>query len=163
LARRFIEDHPMALALEQDVVRGLLGGWVSRETESGLLARELCLAMAETHLSGGHDVIVPQFAAKAGYLDQLGDIASRVGARHVELVLWADAEDAERRFHARLDDPLWEEHQRVAARFIEEAGGYRGQYERLSASVADRRTVQISSVEGDVAGTYAALLAHLDG
>ena len=35
IARRYVEDHPMTLALEQDVVRGLLGGWRPRETEAG--------------------------------------------------------------------------------------------------------------------------------
>jgi predicted kinase len=67
VARRYVEDHPMTLALEQDVVRGLLGGWRPRETESGSLARELCLAMARTHLGAGYDVVVPQFVADPEY------------------------------------------------------------------------------------------------
>lgn len=46
----------MALSLEQDVVRGLLGGWRTREAEPGALAREFCLAMARIHLVAGHDV-----------------------------------------------------------------------------------------------------------
>ena len=44
VARRYVEDHPMTLSLEQDLVRGLLGGWRTRETESGALARDLCVA-----------------------------------------------------------------------------------------------------------------------
>ncbi len=59
----------MTLALEQDVVRGLLGGWRTREKESGEAARSLCLEMARTHLRAGHDVIVPQFIALPSYLD----------------------------------------------------------------------------------------------
>ena len=158
LARRFVEEHPLALCLEQDVVRGLVGGWSTRETESGLLARELCLAMARTHLLQGNDVIVPQFVAIPGYLDRLADVARSVGASYVECLLLDEAEEAERRFHARINDPLWAEHQRVAARFIAEAGGYRYQYERMLQGIAEREVVTIRSVEGDVDGSYAALL-----
>ncbi|HET9946105.1 MAG TPA: AAA family ATPase [Actinomycetes bacterium] len=71
VALRYVEDHPLALALEQDVVRRLMGGWHTREADSGALARELCLAMARTHLVAGHDVVVPQFVADPRYLDRL--------------------------------------------------------------------------------------------
>ena len=50
LARRYVDDHPLTLCLEQDVVQGLLGGWLTREGDSNLLARQLCLGMARTHL-----------------------------------------------------------------------------------------------------------------
>jgi 2-phosphoglycerate kinase len=158
LARRYVEQHPLSLCLEQDVVRGLLGGWLSREMDSGLLARELCLAMARTHLLGGRDVIVPQFVAIPGYQDRLADVAHAAGARHVECLLIDDAEAAERRFHSRINDPLWAEHQRIAARFITEAGGYGEQYERMMRGLEGRRLVEIRSVEGDIDGTYDALI-----
>lgn len=161
LARRFVDDHPLTLALEQDVVRGLLGGWRARETESGLLARQLCIAMARMHLLGERDVIVPQFIALPAYLDQLAAVADEVQAAHVELLLHDTAAEAERRFHARLQNPLWAEHQRVAAQFIAEAGGYQAQYERLVRGIAGRPTQVIHSVDGDVDGTYVRLVAAL--
>ena len=161
LARRYVEENPLALCLEQDVVRGLVGGWLSRETESGLLARELCLSMARTHLLQDKDVIVPQFVAVPGYLDRLAEVAGAVGARHVACLLIDDPDAAERRFHRRIDDPVWAEHQRVAVRFIAEAGGYRDQYDRLMRGVAGRQVVILRSAEGDVAGTYAELLHAL--
>jgi hypothetical protein len=160
LARRYVEDHPLTLCLEQDVVRGLLGGWLTRE-ESNLLARQLCLGMARTHLLGAHDVIVPQFVAVPGYLDQLIDVADEACAAHRELILLDHAEAAERRFHARIDDPLWSQHQKIAAEFIAVAGGYANQYARLVNAVAGRDATEIRSVEGDIDGTYAALLAAL--
>lgn len=158
--RRYVEEHPLSLALEQDVVRGLLGGWRTRETASGQLARELCLALARTHLLGGRDVIVPQFVAVAGYLDQLRTVATETGSAHVELLL-DDADAAERRFHARVHDPLWAEHQRVAAEFIAQAGGYRDQYDRMLRAVEGRQVGVITSVEDAVEGTYAELLSAL--
>jgi hypothetical protein len=161
LARKYVEEHPLSLCLEQDVVRGLLGGWLTRETDSGLLARELCLAMARTHLMQDRDVIVPQFVALPRYLDQLADVARAAGAHHVECLLIDDPEAAERRFHARIHDPLWAEHQRIAAALIDEAGGYRGEYDRMIQGVADREIIRISSVEGDALGTYTQLLQVL--
>ena len=161
VALRYVEDHPMALSLEQDVVRGLLGGWRTREGASGALARELCLAMARTHLVGGNDVVVPQFVADPSYLDRLAAVASEVGARHTELVLLDDRRSAERRFHARVHDPLRTEHQRVAEQLIQGAGGYAHQFARLARCLQDRRVVEIRSREGDPEGTYRAVLDHL--
>jgi 2-phosphoglycerate kinase len=107
LARRYVDDHPLSLALEQDIVRGLIGCWaVVSENESGHLAREFCLAMARTHLRGGYDVIVPQFVAIPDYLDRLASVSGEVGAVHIEVILLDDAAASERRFNARINDPL---------------------------------------------------------
>jgi predicted kinase len=161
LAERYVDHHPLSLCLEQDVVRGLLGGWLSRESESGTLARKLCLAMAREHLLAQHDVIVPQFVALPSYLDQLAAVARDVGADHVELVLLDDARSAESRFHARLRDPSRTEHHRVAATFVAEAGGYAHQYERLVRGLVGRNVTEILSLDGDIDGTYRRLLGCL--
>lgn len=163
LARRYVEEHPLTLCLEQDVVRELLGGWRTREAESGLLARGLCLAMARAHLDGGCDVIVPQFVALPTYLDALAGVAEAAGAEHIELLLIDDAEAAERRFHARIDDPLWTRHQAIAAGFIEEAGGFRSEYDRMLRATEGRPSTTIESVYGDTDGTYSAFTAALAG
>jgi predicted kinase len=161
VARRYVEDHPMALSLEQDVVRGMLGGWRSRETESGATARELCLAMARAHLVAGYDVVVPQFIADPAHLDRLSGLGRQVGARHVELALLDDLRSAEHRFHARINDPLWAEHQRMAATLIEEAGGYAHQYARLVRCLARRTSIEVHSIEGDPEQTYRVVVSHL--
>ncbi len=151
----------MTLSLEQDVVRGLLGGWRTREAESGALARDLCVAMARVHLLAGHDVVVPQFVANPDYLDRLSELGLQVGARHIEFVLLDDVSSAERRFHARINDAGLAEHQRVAAASIEQAGGYAHEYARLARCLADRELVEVHSIEGDPDKTYRAVLAHL--
>jgi hypothetical protein len=161
MALRYVEDHPMALSLEQDVVRGLLGGWRTRERQSGSSARELCVAMARTHLDVGHDVVVPQFVANPEYLDRLSDLGSRLGAQYVEFAMLDDPASAEDRFHRRINDPLWAEHQRVAAMSIEEAGGYAHQYRRLLQCLAGRDVIKVHSIPGDPDETYRAVLGHL--
>ena len=65
------------------------------------------------------------------------------------------------RFHARINDPLRAEHQRVAAVFIDEEGGYAHHYERLARCPADRESIDVHSVEGDPDATYRAVLGHL--
>jgi predicted kinase len=146
LARRYIEEHPLALSLELDVLRGLLGGWRERETESGRLARALSLDMVRTHLDSGHDVVVPQFVAVPDYLDQLAALGA------VEAVLMAPLELAEQRFRARDT-----EHGRVAVEVVEEAGGYAVQYARLAALLEVRRPLVLDAT--DLERAYTDLLA----
>jgi hypothetical protein len=59
LARRYGVDHPLALALDIDVVRSLLGGWLEHPDAAGMAARAMALAMAREHLRAGRDVVVP--------------------------------------------------------------------------------------------------------
>ena len=151
----------MTLSLEQDIVRGLLGGWLTREAESGAPARDLCVAMARTHLLAGHDVVVPQFVANPDYLDRLSELGRQVGAQVIEFALLDNAISAERRFHARGNDPRSAEHQRVAAEFIEAAGGFANAYARLARCLAGRELIEVRSVDGDPDATYRAVLAHL--
>lgn len=161
LAERYVEDHPLSLCLEQDVVRGLIGGWLGRESDSGILARKLCLVMAREHLLGGRDVIVPQFIALPAYLDELAAVARDAGAHHYELVLMDDARHAESRFHARASDPKRAEHQRIAAKFIGAAGGYPHQFQRLVQGLAGRDVIEIRSKEHDIEETYRRLLSFI--
>ncbi|MFZ6003707.1 MAG: AAA family ATPase [Actinomycetota bacterium] len=92
IARRYLEDHPLTLLIEIDELRLAIGGWDEHE-ESKLLARVLALALARAHLGAGHDVVLPQYLARAEFIDELQAVASEVGAqfRHV---LLADARQA---------------------------------------------------------------------
>ncbi|MGW4064186.1 AAA family ATPase [Amycolatopsis sp. NPDC004747] len=101
LARRYAEDHPPALALDVDRIRAMLGGWRGSPGEAGLLAREIALAAARTHLAAGHDVVVPQLVARPGFPERLEDVASECGATFHELVLLPGRDVARRRFTAR--------------------------------------------------------------
>ena len=64
LAQMFVHEHPLALNLDIDRLRGQIGQWRARSHESGLLARQLALAMAGIHLASGHDVVIPQYVAR---------------------------------------------------------------------------------------------------
>jgi len=71
LAARYVADRALALCLDVDVVRGLLGDWQEHPHDAGLLARRLALAMARVALREGRDVVVPQFLARPQFLGEL--------------------------------------------------------------------------------------------
>lgn len=157
LGRRYVDDHPLALCLDLDGIRGQLGGWRQGETRSGELARDLSIVMVRTHLGSGLDVVVPQFVARDSYLERLKTVATDCLADHHELVLLDDVGNAERRFHARLHDPVRAEHHRIAAEMVAEAGGYAKQYAALEELLRNRKVTILRSVAGDLEGTYLAL------
>jgi predicted kinase len=90
LARRWADEHPLTLDLEIDGVRAQLGAWLEAWRESGLAARRIAVAMARTHLSAGHDVIVPQLLTRREFVEELHALAGEVGASFHELVLLGD-------------------------------------------------------------------------
>lgn len=94
LARRVAADHPLALALDIDVVRSMLGRWIDTPTDAGLAARALAVAMIRTHLAAGHDVVVPQFLGRVDFVVELAAVAAGAGVPFVELALTAGRDDA---------------------------------------------------------------------
>src|SRR5215218_1430875 len=85
LAQRYVDEHPGVLRLDIDTVASLLGGW--REDFYGVLAaaRKLGIAMAETHLRSGCDVVLPQLDTSAAEAERFRRAAERAGAEYVEI------------------------------------------------------------------------------
>lgn len=103
LAARLVAARPLALDLDVDIVRGMLGSWFDDPTAAGLAARALALDMARTHLRAGHDVVVPQFLGRADFIDQLDGVAHEAGARFVEIALVIGRQEAIEAFHQRRE------------------------------------------------------------
>lgn len=100
LARRFADEHALALIIDVDDIRSHLGRWNEVE-ESKVVARDLAIAMARDHLARGHDVIVPQYLARPEFREHLRELADEVGAAFVETVLTDDAHAVIERFMVR--------------------------------------------------------------
>ena len=99
LARRYLEDHPLALLVEVDRLRTSLGTW--REDErSKLLARDLALALIRARLQQGGDVVVPQYLGRTDFIQTLDALARRHHAHFVEVIVV----DAEPRLAQRFRD-----------------------------------------------------------
>lgn len=161
LARRYAQDRPLSLCLDVDVVRGLLGGWLDRPTDAGLLARRMAVAMAREALFDGHDVVVPQFLARPTFIEELDALATIMAADFVEIVLLQGVDQAvarlERRAAGPMDDTQLEAHQLLAR--SGGIGSVPDLHAALSALVARRpRTVIVEPITDDVEGTYRGLL-----
>lgn len=91
----------LPLALDIDVLRGMLGGWRRMRLEAGLAARSMAIAAIRTHLLGGHDVVVPQYVRQTGFIDELAGIARQTSAAFLECALLVDHRSALERFTTR--------------------------------------------------------------
>jgi predicted kinase len=158
LAARYAADHPLTLALDIDDLRRMLGGWLDRPRESGLLARRMAVEMARLQLREGRDVVVPQFLGRPDFVDTLAELCAAEGADYVEVVLRSATGDDEARFRGRVPEtPAHHDatalHERTDWTFPD--------MQRALLDVVGRRpaTVTIWTVEGDVDGAYRNLLA----
>ena len=162
LARRYVRDRPLALCLDIDGVRRLIGRWDSHETESGLLARTMALEMARVHLLGGHDVAVPQFLGRAELIEQLETVAFDVGAGFCEVVLMDSKSNAVARFHARGEDADLAVHHLEAVQMAGGAKGLSQMYDRLQAVLAERpRATVVHTRFGETEMAYQGVLAAI--
>jgi predicted kinase len=164
LARRYVDEHPLALNLDVDRLRSLLGRWRDDPHAAGLLAREVALAAARVHLASEHDVVVPQFLGRTTFIEQLESLARGAGAVFHEVVLLDSRENMLRRFAERsrtAADPGHVEAQEM----IERSDGFEDvsvMYDRLMAVIAARPGARIVHVEeGKVDLTYQAVLRNL--
>ncbi len=165
LARRFVETAPLALCLDIDVVRSMLGAWIDAPDDSGHHARSLALAMAETHLRAGHDVIVPQFLGRTDFIDQLSNAANKAQATFVETALWLDRQTAIAAFADRRQSPSDQTHHDAAALVdrSEHADPVGEMYDRFVQVVKSRpSTRRVEVVRGDVDNTFKRLREALD-
>ncbi|HET7724961.1 MAG TPA: ATP-binding protein [Propionibacteriaceae bacterium] len=162
LARRYVDDRPLSLLLDIDTIRAHLGAWREDPGAAGLAARQLAREMARVHLVSGHDVVVPQFVARPDLIDQLREVAAETGSRFLLAVLVSSPEEAASRFAARgsSDDPNHRDaadlQRSVWTTPVEES--YRAMLAMLEAYDDVRH---VTSVPGDVDGTYAELVRLL--
>lgn len=161
LARRYVADHPLALCLDVDRLRAMVGRWQDDVHAAGLLARASALAAARVHLQSGHDVVVPQLLAGTQFLEQLAELAAEVGAQFVEVVLIDSKENSLRRFAERHSAPADPE----SAGSGDAASGDQEVsvlYDAVLAFVATRaNAIVVPVVDGGIEATYRDLTIRL--
>ncbi|WIY04257.1 AAA family ATPase [Amycolatopsis mongoliensis] len=104
IARTYAERHPGVLNLDTDRVVCLIGGWRDTFFQTFKAAQLLTLAMAETHLRSGHDVVMPQLATRVVDIQAFEDAAKRCDAEYREILLTAGKSVAAARFADRAAD-----------------------------------------------------------
>jgi predicted kinase len=164
LARRYGRDHPLTLMLDVDVVRGMLGDWLHRPAEAGRSARVLAVEMARTHLSAGHQVLVPQFLGHADFARTLADLAAEVDAGFIEVALIVPPAEAARRFaHRSAHSTLQQDRDAVA--LLDRQGGLDAMadlHAALLAVIQARPSTRRLDASAPLETTYRALLALLN-
>lgn len=161
VAKRYVGEHPGVLLADIDVLRTSIGGWRDDFETAGQLTRPIAHAMIGTHLSGGNDVVMPQFLSDADEVAEFHHVAERAGARFIEVALMADVDVVVRRFRRRRaasSDPLSD----AIGAFVDENGGesyLRQLYEELLTSlVARTEATSVQSVIDNEAATYRAVV-----
>jgi predicted kinase len=166
LGRRYLDDHQLALALDIDVIRSMLGRSLEQQTMSGLAARDLARAMAQTHLQAGHDVLVCQFLGRLEFVEVLDQLAAATGVPFVEVALVTRIGAAAERFRRRSEDDSRPEYS-DAAILLDRAGGLDAlveMHDRLEDVVSSRlNTRRVDVVDGDLEETYQRLLRAILG
>lgn len=118
LARRYVDEHPGTLALDLDVLAGLIGGWRENFSTAWGIARAHGRALATRHLREGYDVVLPQLVTSHDRGPGFEEAAREAGAAYIEVALLVHdqehlqrlrgkqaANEVEARIQARLEDP----------------------------------------------------------
>jgi predicted kinase len=166
LARMYVAGHPLALNLDIDVVRGLLGGWNSVPGQAGRLARDLAASMITTHLAAGLDVVVPQYLGRPEFIDRLEALAASRAARFDEVAVLGAQETLLERLAERHRQAAKQDRDDPAARDVLQAACpddvLAGMCDRLGALLGERpRARMVWSVPDDPTLTFQRLLRVL--
>ena len=163
LARLYVADHPLALNLDIDRIRDLLGGWQRTPGEAGLAARAIALATARTHIEHGYDVVIPQLVGQVGFLQQIEEVAEAVGADFREIVLLDTRENTLRRFEERTRAAAEAAHVDAAQAIADDPDAVGRYFDILEAVLPQRpRAVVIATKTGHIGRAYADLHAALE-
>ncbi|GAA3569664.1 hypothetical protein GCM10022197_27490 [Microlunatus spumicola] len=162
LSALWAERHPGTLNLDIDRLHALVGGWRDPENRTHDVLRPVALAMASTHLAGGHDVVLPQYLGRTDEVEAFADVARAQGAGFREVVLLDDRDSALERFAARSADTDWDRHNRVVVADLGGATFLGALHDQLLELVQARpSTLVVDSRPGAVEETYAALAEAL--
>jgi predicted kinase len=100
VARRWVADQTTAVVVEIDALRTSIEGWQD-DDHSKLEARRMAIDVADAHLRGGYDVIVPQYLGRTEFIDELERTAIAASASFVLVILTGDEDDIVARFEHR--------------------------------------------------------------
>lgn len=103
MARRYADAHPGTLALDLDVLAGLIGGWRENFSAALELARGHGREVATRHLRAGYDVVLPQLVTVHDRTPDpaFEEAAESAHATHVHVALMVDDREHLRRLRGR--------------------------------------------------------------
>jgi predicted kinase len=162
LARLYVADHPLALNLDIDRIRDLLGDWQNAPGEAGIAARAIALAATRTHLDRGYDVVIPQLVGQVGFLQQIEEVGMAAGAEFHEIMLLDTRANALLRFDQRTTSAADPAHLDAARAIADDPDAVGRYYDTLVAVLPQRpHAVVVATRTGDVGRAYTDLLTAL--
>lgn len=94
IAKKFINDNPLALLIEGDELIVNIGDWLANEPEARNMVYELTKAMVRTHLATGHDVVLPYLVTEQAHVQAFEKLATECTASFYNFLLHNDKETA---------------------------------------------------------------------
>ncbi|MGB4759086.1 MAG: AAA family ATPase [Candidatus Saccharimonadales bacterium] len=85
IAAKYIENHPLALAIEGDELIVHLGQWTKHEPEARKAVFTFIKSLAQAHLQTGHDVIVPSVLTNHEHAAEIQTVAHNTNADYYEI------------------------------------------------------------------------------
>jgi adenylate kinase family enzyme len=165
LAQRYIDEHPLTLNVDVDVLWWMMGQWQSSRPRSSELKRKYAYALVDMHLAEGLDVIVPDHIANSDQYVRFEKIARANDAIFKEVVLISNLDDAIERCKSRGRLRGYKDGFRPGG-ILDTSGRelkLTRMYEGMLATVALRENmIYIESADGDIDGTYSRLIAAID-
>lgn len=159
IAKMYIAEHPLAIAIESDDLIVNIGDWQANEGEARRLVFLLIKSMMRAYLVEGRDVVLPYLVTNAGHVDEFEKIAKDLDADFYEFALHNDQPTAIAKLLKRgtwgeagqppiADDelPVIEELVTKMEQELEKRPG----------------AIRIDSRMGDPKGTYGTLKGHLE-
>jgi len=158
IARQYINEHPLALIVDDDQLLVMLGQWQKHEAQARKLIFELTEGLIGDHLQSGYDVVVPYLILHVDEFATLEELAVKHKARFCAFTILVEKDQAVRRLMRRgtwgeIDLPP------VTSQdipYIEEL------YDRMMATVAACQSMTIiASPDGGQVEAYHQVLAAL--
>lgn len=151
LAGKYIDEHPLALSIEEDGIIDMMGQWRKFESEARALVFEHTKFIVKNQLAAGYNVIIPHLLTDSARADTFKAIAEEGGYSWHEVYLDAEKEVAIARL---LERGVWGE-KGSPALAEEDRPEIEDLFDRMEREMSKRSgIISIEVDRGDILGTY---------
>ena len=154
LAKRYIDEHPLALAVEGDEIIVRLGQWKNHKDEARKLIFEITKSLVATHLKSGHDVIMPYLLTNLDHAVAFENIATENHSDYCEIFLFDEKKVAVDRL---LQRGTWGE-EGLAPLTEKDLPAIEDLYDRMLTASIPRKMQIIRPTLNEIESTYQQLL-----
>ena len=161
IAQKYIDAHPFTLCIRTDDIITALGQWSTSQNYDPArhLAFNLAISMASTHLKAGYDVIVPHLLTDLEEAQRLEEVAKNFAVPFIEILLSTTKADALDRIFERgtRGEPG------APPLTADDRDEFEDLYDNVLLATSRRANVyKISSIKGDIDGTYQKVIDAID-